>query len=253
LEAIDDRFAFRATMTPNFSMRSLLAIDHAHLKGRKLEKNQLQDDSVTLEELTLLSDVVRGASLKTRITLPDAVLLLKNLIITEYVKAAKAESKKEVYVSPRSIAKAQDVLVASAILNGRNTVTVDDLAALRYTIPKLGDQEFAYEKIFDRVCKELVSLCAPAVMEKVDILATFDTLITNLIEQGDGVMKVISPSLWERIKILLNITSIGEITVDRLKKGIEPLTFDVEGIDAYKKSLLQVLDEQRELIDQQAP
>ena len=80
---------------------------------------------------------------------PDSVKFIKNVVISKFMSEVR-KSEPEFFISPRKQAKISDFLRASAILNGRNEVMLQDLRNMylglvtlnRYISVKQKDKQF---------------------------------------------------------------------------------------------------------------
>lgn len=153
-EAVVDRFLFQARINPETSLLDQLLIDrvYAEHNGRIIKPEK----PLPIDVLRALSRIVKGES-STNINATNALFFLKNQLIKNYTDMLTDQRRKQnkdaerPYVSPRKLAKARDVLNASALLQGRLEVTVEDLPALRFmltTISGSGEDGSQEEEIF---------------------------------------------------------------------------------------------------------
>lgn len=142
-EAVLDRMLFKARLNPETSRLNQLQIDGVYRKynGRVI----LPDHPLPISIPRELAAIVKGENPQWIITAPDAICFLKNQLIRNYVeelhqqrleKDSKAERP---FISPRTIAKGNDILNASALLHGRLEVIPEDLFSLKYLLTTVSD------------------------------------------------------------------------------------------------------------------
>lgn len=144
-EAVMDRFLFRAKLGPKATTLDELLIDRVYglHNGRVVQPQMPLPMDVPRE----LARIVKGENPDRLVAASYAILFLKNQIIKKYVELVTAERREkdskaqELYVSPRTMAKARDALNASALLNHRFEVTGEDLTALRFILTAVSAQD----------------------------------------------------------------------------------------------------------------
>ncbi len=227
--AVLDRFLFRAWVDPRFDPYSLQAIDQAFARhGGRAEVSIPGEQQIPLADLAFLADIVHGRSNRMTIQVPHHVLFLKNLAINRYVakanQLAAAQEGPEVYVSPRTYAKARLLLRASALLHGRTTVDRSDLHDLRYMVP-LVDTAGTQGKLFDTAVEEIMHGLSAEELAQVDELVEAAELAERLAERARGGRELEVTSFLQRLMLMFHLTTLGEIYfehVHRLLEGIHP-------------------------------
>ncbi len=143
-EAVLDRFLFQARINPETSPLDQLLIDRVYsLQNGRVSK---PENPVPLDVLKELSKMVKGEG-DTNISASHSLLFLKNQLIKNYIdmlfdqRREQNQNAEKLYISPRKLAKARDVLNASAILQGRFDASVEDLPALRFILTTISGSE----------------------------------------------------------------------------------------------------------------
>ncbi len=232
--AVLDRFLFRAWIDPRFDPYSLQAIDEAYARhGGRADVAAQPEQQIPLTELAFLAAIVHGRNDRLVIQVPHHVLFLKNLAINRYVakanQLAAAQEGPEVYVSPRTFAKARLLLLASALLHGRTVVEPSDLHDLRYMVPLL-DTAGTQGKLFDSAVEETVHGLPADELAMVDELMEASRLAEQLADRARGGRELEVTSFLKRLMLMFHLTTPGEIYfehVHRLLDGIHPRHKDV--------------------------
>ena len=136
LEAVLDRFIYKSYIPENKNLYFQFSIDHIYGKNTgniKSPKNKLP-----LEKLRNIKNIIKTQAIK----IPEYVLFLKNYILRQYrEEIRKKEGMDDFTISDRTTAKVQDLLRASAVLDGRLVVEEKDLDNLFYLICMVGNKE----------------------------------------------------------------------------------------------------------------
>ncbi|MCB0320882.1 MAG: AAA family ATPase, partial [Bdellovibrionales bacterium] len=255
-EAVLDRFPFRSTILPSDNPYDQLRIDllYEQQGGKPILIPKTM--KVDIEEMRFLCDVVEGLDPKHRIKAPPAVLFFKNALIDLYLKIRAEEAKnvgaQEPYLSPRTLAKLRDVLNASALRDGRDTVSAADLKALYYAAPTIGqsNEENAFRSAYREIAKSLTQ----SSFQEVQRLYTIHRALEGLL--ADPSKRPELPLTWiETIKNLLHISSISEITCDRLIAAAKPIgnkTDKSEYVARFREGLVRRIAMSKKAIERHA-
>lgn len=249
-EAVIDRFAFRALLLPSADPYEMLRIDRAY--GDNVGQIELPglEQRVPIEHLEYLSDIVEGRVPERRITCSSSILFLKNAVIQEYVKLINTERQKhdqsEIYISPRTMAKARDVLNASALLHGRSEVNVDDLSELRYMITTVGDSK--HQVAFDQALSSVLTRYSERDLKTVNFLMGAHELLEEMLSSIEDGRKI-RLSLLQRLQVFFGLTSYHEITFSNITGAVQVASADNPEIEQMKNSLLQRIEKQRARLD----
>ena len=245
-EAVIDRFAFKANLLPDFDSYQLLRVDEAYSKNLGRVAPFQEGQRVPLAYLQFLSQIVEGKVPGQERRIAPHILFIKNAVIAEYVRvinqARQADSKPDLYLSPRTIAKSREVLNASALLRNSSEVGGDDLDSLKYTVCSIGDSES--EDAFKKAIRTVTSALRRRDLEIVDIIMEAHILLEGILEQVTS-GAYISPSFAERAAEFFGI-GLGELTFGSLKIPINKLHPNHPLAQQLKDSFIQrVNTEQR--------
>lgn len=136
LEAVLDRFLYKSYIMENKNLYYKLSIDQIY--SRNVGKIRHSDTMLDLERLNRIKLLIKTQSIK----IPEYILFLKNYIVRKYTEETKrVEGGYNFMISDRTAAKTQNLLRASAILDGRAVVEERDLNNLYYLICIVGKEE----------------------------------------------------------------------------------------------------------------
>ena len=168
-EAILDRILFKVDVEAISDDEGRLKMYKGHLSQQKISTT----GGLKLSELTELADYIHS----TKVTISDSVLTTYDKVIRDYMRQTQA------FISDRSCNKMLSVLKASAVLAGRNTVTADDIEALRHCVVTSKDPRS--EQIFETVFQKTVLEGRKAQAELVDIFKCRDK-VKDLIDSKES-------------------------------------------------------------------
>jgi len=137
LEAVLDRFLYKSYIPENKNLYFQHAIDTVYQQN--FGTIRMPDKKISLNDFTLVKGLIKSRAIE----IPDYILLLKNHIFRQYIEETReqAPDKRNFTISDRTAAKSQDLLRASAILDGRPQANEADLDNLHYMISTLGKDE----------------------------------------------------------------------------------------------------------------
>ena len=137
LEAVLDRFLYKSYIPENKNLYFQHSIDTVYQKN--FGTIQMPEQKIGLNDFTLVKGLIKSRA----IDIPSYILLLKNHILRQYIDETReqAPDKRNFTISDRTTAKSQDLLRASAILDGRPQANEADLDNLHYMISTLGKDE----------------------------------------------------------------------------------------------------------------
>lgn len=251
-EAVMDRFLFRANLDPNTTTLNEMLIDRVYGLHNGLVVRP--ETPLPVEVPRELSRIVKGENPEHLVAASYAILFLKNQIIKKYVEFATAEKRKvnskaeEVFVSPRTMAKARDVLNASALLNHRFEVTGEDLAALRFVLTTVSGQDAAVGKnkeqdmFFDAVGKVTASYSQEDLgnVEKIMLINEY----FEAFKSGEPVEAIKSSrfSLIKRILEFFGLSHWEQVKPDTFKSALATMAVRNPQIDGMRNELIQKID-----------
>jgi len=136
LEAVLDRFIYKSYIPENKNLYYQFSIDQVY--GENVGNIRSPQHKLCLEKLRKIKNVIKTEAIK----MPEYILFLKNYILRQYSEEMrKKEGMEKFTISDRTSAKVQDLLRASAVLDGRNVVEEKDLDNLFYLICMVGNKE----------------------------------------------------------------------------------------------------------------
>lgn len=250
-EAVMDRFLFRAKLPPEASTLNEMLIDRVY--GRYNGKVVRPDKPLPIEVPHDLAKIVKGENPDRLITASYSVLFLKNQIIRKYVELAtnerrKIDSKAEgLYVSPRTIAKARDVLNASALLNHRFEVNGDDLRALRFVLTTIsgsdtraqGDKE---EDMFFDAVDQVTNTYSQEDLVQVERIMLINEFL-EAFKSGEPVEAIRKRPAWVQIIFeRLGLARWDEVNVDVFRSALTAMKIKNSAISQMRDELVQKVD-----------
>ncbi len=145
LEAVLDRFLYKSYIPENKNLYFQYSIDSIYQKN--FGNIVTPEKRISLSDFTFIRDLIKGKTIE----IPGYILLLKNYILRHYIEETREQvpEKRNYTISDRTTAKSQDLLRASAIMEGRQQAHENDLDNLHYMICTLGrdDEKSRFMKI----------------------------------------------------------------------------------------------------------
>lgn len=249
-EAVLDRFLFRASIRPDYSPATLMAVDRAFSRNYGRRSEPLEEQQISLEHLDYLSQIVRGLVPHRQIHAPAHVLFLKNMLLNRYrelVDATADKSKRRIYLSPRTYAKCRVVLNAAALLRGRMEVCVQDLSQLKYAVTTIAGPE-EQGQAFDKALAQTQAIGAKD-LEHIDNLSETCDLADQIMQRVRDGESIACTGFLQRLLRFFGLMSAGDVTFDHLRRfvdRIEPRDEHVKklklGIIGHIQSLTRQVD-----------
>ncbi len=250
-EAVLDRFIYKAIIPEDDDMYHRLLIDQAYTvrKGKPEEPA----NRIPFEQIVYLHKIITNNNKKIQIIFPDSIKFMKNVIISKFISEIR-KSEPDFFISPRKQAKIADFLRASALLNNRYEVTMQDLKNMyiclvtlnRYISIKQKDKLF--KDIFIDIYEQTMShFSATNSFHQIDFLLSVRNVFQMLRDD---------PSKKERMheekgllqgmrNILIKLFAIKSkdeektVTIESLKNNIVELNPAVEEIRELKQGILR--------------
>jgi hypothetical protein len=176
------------------------------------------------------------------------VLYFTNVVIRhyEYLRnralhdAVKSGSTQDFYISPRTQAKALDLLRALALLKGRSEVIHDDVSRLYFIFASVGlpDEIATFKKAYQTVYN---SLTASNGFDQITVLLDFSELLEDIRTQ---------PQLMRQPLHTFSATTVRRSLVEWIKEKIgqeQPADHNKKLLEQFLTDFLPVCDEVREL------
>jgi len=182
---------------------------------------------------------------------------MKNVFVTKFVSEMR-KNDQNFFISPRKQAKLGDFLRASAIVNNRFTVNMDDLRDMHFALCTLNSytsiknldksEKDLYIDVYQKTMNHFKANGALAQIEFLLGIRTIFEEIRNYPEKKDLILK--KGTLLDNLKNLFKLVFTGkrnqddEISLDSLKKSVFDVSSSVEEVNELKNGILK---EYREL------
>ncbi|MFH0974884.1 MAG: AAA family ATPase [Spirochaetota bacterium] len=249
-EAILDRFLYKAIIPEDDDMYNRLLIDQAYSirKGKPEEPMR----KIPFDQIVFLHNVIKNNNKKIQINFPDSVKFLKNVIINKFISEIR-KSEPEFFISPRKQAKIADFLRATAILDNRYEITMQDLRNMyiglvtlnRYVSVKQKDRLFT-DIFIDTYEQTMSHFKATNAFQQIDFLLNIKNIFQVLrdnpekketLHEEKGLLQSLKNIL---VKIFpLKTKEEDVLTIESLRKNIVELNPSVEEVRELKQGILR--------------
>ncbi|MCB0279461.1 MAG: AAA family ATPase [Calditrichaeota bacterium] len=128
-EALLDRFLYKSFILPSKDMFTLLKIDKVYNENAGRVVIPDRETQIEILELFYLKRLIKNQNPKLNVQVPIEVKYFKNLVVVSFEEEMK-KYRQKYYISPRTISKSNDLMKATALLNGRFRVTEEDVEGL---------------------------------------------------------------------------------------------------------------------------
>lgn len=255
-EAVLDRFTYKSIIPEDNNVYNQLLIDQTYTISRG--KPTEPDKKIFFNQILFLHDIITNKNRDIKIEVPEFIYFMKNVFVTKFVSEMR-KNDQNFFISPRKQAKLSDFLRASAIVNNRFTVNMDDIRDMYLALCTLNS--YTSIKNLDKSEKDLYldvyqktmnHFKANGALSQIEFLLGVRTIfeeIKNDPEKRDLILK--KSSLLDNLKNLFKLVFTGrrkdeedEITLDSLKKSVFDVTSSVEEVNELKNGILK---EYREL------
>lgn len=255
-EAVLDRFTYKSIIPEDNNVYNQLLIDQTYTISRG--KPTEPDKKIFFNQILFLHDIITNKNRDIKVEVPEFIYFMKNVFVTKFVSEMR-KNDQNFFISPRKQAKLSDFLRASAIVNNRFTVNMDDIRDMylalctlnSYTSIKNLDksEKDLYLDVYQKTMNHFKANGALAQIEFLLGVRTIFEEIKNDPEKRDLILK--KSSLLDNLKNLFKLVFTGrrkdeddEITLDSLKKSVFDVTSSVEEVNELKNGILK---EYREL------
>ncbi len=249
-EAVLDRFLYKAIIPEDNDMYNSLLIDKAYSsrKGKPEDPGR----KIPFDQILFVQNIIRNNYKQIKINYPDSVKFMKNVVINKFTSEIR-KSEPEFFISPRKQAKMSDFLRASAMLDNRSEVTLQDLRNMYFALVTLNryisvkQKEKQFKDVFIDAYEQTMShFKATNAFQQIDFLLNIKSIFQVLREDpGKKERLHEEKGLLQGVKALFmkifplkrddeNIT-----TVDSLKKSVIDLNPAVEEVRDLKQGILR--------------
>jgi len=255
-EAVLDRFTYKSIIPEDNNIYNQLLIDQTYTFSRG--KATEPDKKIFFNQILFLHDIITNRHRDIKVEVPEFIYFMKNVFVTKFVSEMR-KNDQNFFISPRKQAKLGDFLRASAIVNNRFVVNMDDIREMYLALCTLNS--FTSIKNLDKSEKDLYldvyqktmnHFKANGALAQIEFLLGIRSIfeeIKNDPEKRDLILK--KSSLLDNLKNLLKLVFTGkrkdedeEITLESLKKSVFEVTSSVEEVNELKNGILK---EYREL------
>jgi len=240
-EALLDRFVFKALFIPAKEPYTQYQIAQRYLLHHGTPTPP--PECIPFAQLRRTSEIIRGFDSEHSIQIPLHVIFFANSVVRYYevqrnrlIKERPHEHPhlKDFYISPRTYARAMDMLRVLAFLHGRMQVIPEDVAKLwyLYTVVGMREQKELFLKCYNTVYKQMTSAKAFDQIQRmlefqefIEALKTDSSLLHHPITAIEGYP--MKRSFLEWAKDTLGIT---EATVEQNRRLLEAYVKSFESL-----------------------
>lgn len=252
-EAVLDRMLFKARLNPDTNRLGQLLIDDVY--GKYNGRVVLPAERVPVDVPIELAKIVKGENPQRIITCPNAILFLKNQLIRDYIdkvyeqKKSKDSKAERPYISPRTVAKARDVLNASALLHGRFEVTGEDLVALRFLLttvsgsssdPSIEDED----DLFFQALNHTLASFTNEDLQTVENLLRINEFYDAYRDRRGVEVRKRAPILSPLTKVfeLLGVASWIAVSKEAFETALKSMTINNPEVDRLRDDIVQKIE-----------
>ncbi len=250
-EAILDRFLYKAVILPDKDplVQFKITAQYSQHSGRVVAPPKI----IPYARLKKLRDMITGSDTGLNFAISAETLYFINLVIRHYEysrnRALREKNRGDAtshygdfYISPRSQAKALDLLRAITFMSGRTLATPDDAEKLHLIFATVGmpDEVQMFRRSFEVIRR---SLTTGNGFEQIRILLAYATLLEQ-IEQDRTILQ-------NPLETTLSTTQLRRTLLEWVKEkvaGIDQTVFHNKRVlESFIRELVPVCDEVREL------
>jgi MoxR-like ATPase len=250
-EAVLDRFSFKSIIPEDPNTYTQLLIDHTYAfsRGKPIEPEK----RISFTQILYVSDIIRNNNKNIRIEIPDFVYFMKNVIINKFMSEMR-KSEYNFFISPRKQSKTADFLRASAILDGRYEVNMDDVKNMYLTLCTLNSyisvkaKDKSEKDVFlDIYQQTMIHFNTTGAIQQAEFLLSMRKIFQEIRENPEKLeilreAKGILQSLRNLFKkIFPSRTKVEDenITIETLKNSIAEINPVVEEVRELKEGILK--------------
>ncbi len=254
-EAVLDRFTYKSIIPEDNNIYNQLLIDQTYTISRG--KAAEPDKKIYFNQILFLHDIITNNHRDIKVEVPEFIYFMKNVFVTKFVSEMR-KNDQNFFISPRKQAKLGDFLRASAIVNNRFVVNMDDIRDMHFALCTLNSytsiknldksEKDLYLDVYQKTMNHFKANGSLAQIEFLLGVRTIFEEIKNDPEKRDLILK--KSTLLDSFKNLLKMVFTGkrneddEITLESLKKSVFEVTSSVEEVNELKNGILK---EYREL------
>lgn len=250
-EAVLDRFNFKSIIPEDNNMYTQLLIDHTYAfsRGKPVEPEK----KIPFSQIIYISDIIRNNNKEVQVIIPDTVYFMKNVITNKFIGEMR-RSEYNFFISPRKQAKTADFLRASALLDNRYEVSMEDIKKLYLTLCTLNSyvsvkaRDKSEKDVFlDVYDQTMVHFNTTGAIEQLEFLLNVRKIFHELSEnpekresaqQAGGLLQGLR-KLFKRIFPAKSKVDEDEITLEILKNSVSEIQPAVEEVRELKEGILK--------------
>lgn len=250
-EAILDRFLFKAIILPDKDplVQFKIALQYSHHSGRVITPPQ----KISYKDLRRLQQMITGVDTTLDFRISAETLYFANLVIRHYEytrnrslreknKGQSTADYNDFYISPRTQAKALDLLRAVSFMRGSTLAEKEDVEQLYLMFATVGlpEEIQQFKKSYSAVYK---SLNAGNGFEQIRMLIAYENLLEH-IEEDHTILQ-------QPLQQILSTTHLRMTLLEWLKEKVAGIDQTVHqnkrALESLIRELVPVCDEVREM------
>lgn len=250
-EAVLDRFCYKALIPEDHDMYNNLLIDRAYAVNRG--KLREPETKIPFEQLIYLHNIIKNNDRNVKIELPGSMLFIKNVIINKYVSEVR-KTDPDFFISPRKQAKMADFLRASAVLDERMEVSLQDIRNMHIALVTLNsyinvkNRDKSLKEIYTDILDQTLSRFKAAdAFQQVEFLMhirdVFQMLKDNpekrqRLHEEKGLLQGLKKLLTRIFPFKMKDREEEEITLESLRSSVVDLNPGMEEVLDLKNGIL---------------
>lgn len=243
-EAALDRFMFKATLYFNPDPYALLRINKAYGRNSGKVQSVPEADKFPFADLKFLSSIVGRQVPGQERQAPQHILFMKDEVIKEYLERVNKGRSDEAVVklSPRTIAKARDVLDATALLGGRRVINLEDLNSLKYVVCTINDERT--EHAFAEALKAVAGGITRSDLEAINIIMLVDDILDGVLDYA-RTGTPLNQAFVDGAKQVFK-TELAGLTFDQVKAVVTPIQPTHPSVQKVKARFIERVEKEQQ-------
>ncbi len=250
-EAVLDRFNFKAIIPEEYNSYTQLLIDHTYAfsRGKAIDPEK----KLPFTQILHISDIIRNKNKNIKVEIPDFIYFMKNVITNKFVSEMR-KSEYNYFISPRKQAKLADFLRASAILDNRYEVNMEDVKQMYLTLCTLNSyvsvkaKDKSEKDVFlDTYQQTMVHFNTTGAIQQAEFLLNMRKIFQEIREDPDkkeklkhakGLLQSLK-GLFKKIFPSKTKVEDDDITLDTLRNSITEINPSVEEVRELKEGIIK--------------
>ncbi len=258
-EAVLNRFLYKSLVYPDKVPFVQYQISQVYIRHGGAVV--LPEKRIPYADLYRVSRIVKGESEEMTISIPPEVIYFANLVIRHYevqrnrLLQERPQEKgdyKDFYISPRTQAKALDLLRAVAFLQGRDRVLKEDVQKLWYLFCTVGiaEQKALFRKSYETLLRQYDATRGLEQLRKlldlqelIDLLSADPSLLAKPIVDIEGIPLKRTLRQWatETLGIRDATQEQNRRLLEGYLKSIEPVTEEIKELKQRQEAEVREL------------